>query len=213
MVVHVNAAVSVDGKLSTRHREQIPISGPTDFDRVERLRATCDAVLVGIGTVTADDPSLTVDRPDGSGHPVRVVLDTRARTPSTASVLTGDAPTIIVVGDVAPADRVATLRDAGATVIEAGGDRVDVAAAVAALREREIVDILVEGGGEIVFSMFEAGQVDRLTVYVGSVVIGGRDAPTLVDGVGFDEPDAFPRLALERVDCVDDGVVLSYTVD
>ncbi|MFC6736019.1 dihydrofolate reductase family protein, partial [Halolamina salina] len=70
--------------------------------------------------------------------------------------------------------------------------------------------LLVEGGGELIFSLFAADLVDRLTVYVGSVVIGGRDAPTLADGEGFTDPDSFPELSLTDVERLDDGVVLTY---
>lgn len=211
MDVHVNAAMSVDGKLSTRHREQIPISGEADFARVDRLRVDSDAVLVGIGTVHADDPTLGIANGGGARSPTRVVIDSRARTPTDAAVLDDRAPTVVVVAGAAPAERVDAIEDAGASVIRAGADRVDMPEAISALHERGLHSILVEGGGEIIFSLFEADLVDRLTVFVGSVIIGGRDAPTLADGDGFGEPAEFPSLSLDGVDRLDDGVVLSYS--
>jgi len=109
----------------------------------------------------------------------------------------------------------ATLLDAGDAVTDAGGTdrgpdhgRVDLAAGLAALEGEGIERLLVEGGGEVIFSLFEAGLVDELSVYVGSLVVGGRDAPTLADGEGF--VDEFPALDLRDVERVDDGVVLSY---
>jgi 2,5-diamino-6-(ribosylamino)-4(3H)-pyrimidinone 5'-phosphate reductase len=81
---------------------------------------------------------------------------------------------------------------------------------MAALEDRGIGSVLAEGGGELLFSLFEAGLVDELSVYVGSFVIGGRDAPTLADGAGFVE--TFPQLSLQAVDRVDDGVLLRYDV-
>jgi len=209
--VHVNAAVSADGKLSSRRREQIAISGDEDFARMERLRAESDAVVVGIGTVLADDPSLERhDESLGAAPPARVVADSRARTPTDAAVLAGDRPTYILTSEAAPADRRAALERAGATLVVAGDDRVDLSAAFAALEREGIDRLLVEGGGELIFSLFEAALVDELSVYVGSVLIGGRDAPTLADGEGFTE--AFPTLDLRDVSRLDDGVVLSYTV-
>ncbi len=219
MEVFVNAAISADGKLSSRRREQIAISGTEDFDRVDRLRASADGVLVGIGTVLADDPSLTVKDEDRrvqrlrngrSGNPARVIADSRARTPDDAAVLDDDAETYLLVSEAARAERREELRDAGATLIEAGDEQVDLSAGLEKLDSAGIQRLMVEGGGELIFSLFAAGVVDELTVFVGSLIIGGRDAPTLADGDGFVEE--FPQLDLDSVERMDDGVVLSYDV-
>ena len=218
MHVVANAAMSVDGKLSSRRREQVAISGPADFARVDSLRAACDAVLVGVGTVLADDPHLTVEDPDlraerrgrgNSDHPARVVVDTRARTPPDARVLDDVATSYVLVGESAPDDRLAALRD-GAHLVEAGDERVDLSEAFTTLAEEGVDRLLIEGGGEVLFSAFEEGLVDELSVFVGPVVIGGRDAPTLADGEGFVED--FPELALESAERIDDGVLLRYSV-
>ena len=218
MHVVVNAAMSADGKLSSRRRDQVRISGPEDFARVDGTRADCDAVAVGIGTVLADDPRLTVEDPDlraerrergDPEHPARVVIDTRARTPTDARVLDDESETYLLVGEDAPDDRRAALREAGARIVEAGTERVDLATGLDELGSEGIDRLLIEGGGELLFSAFEAGVVDELSVYVGSLLVGGRDAPTLADGEGFVE--AFPELTLADVERLDDGVVLSYT--
>ncbi|MFB6177966.1 MAG: dihydrofolate reductase family protein, partial [Halobaculum sp.] len=104
------------------------------------------------------------------------------------------------------------LRAAGAETITAGSDRVDLAAAFDGLESAGIDRLMVEGGGEIIFSLFEANLVDELTLFVGSMVVGGRDAPTLADGEGFVDPDEFPELSLTDVRRIDDGVLLSYDV-
>jgi 2,5-diamino-6-(ribosylamino)-4(3H)-pyrimidinone 5'-phosphate reductase len=219
MRVVVNSAMSADGKLSTRERTQIEISGPADFERMEQIRADSDAVMVGVGTVLADDPSLTVD--DESlreeriergepPNPARVVADSRVRTPPDAQVLDDQAESYLLVSESATPDFVAQMEETGATVISAGESRVDLAAAFEELADHGIDQLMVEGGGEIIYSLFEAELVDRLSVFVGSMIIGGREAPTLADGEGF--VSDFPELELERVERIDDGVVLRYDI-
>jgi len=219
MRVVVNAAISADGKLSSRERRQIEISGPADFNRVDELRADSDAVMVGVGTVVADDPSLTVDserlrakRRDAGEpeNPARVVADSRIRTPPDAAVLDDAAESFLLVSEAAPADFVQGMDEEGATVITAGADRVDLAAAFERLESHGIEQLMVEGGGEIIYSLFAVGLVDRLSLYVGPVVIGGREAPTLADGDGF--VSNFPELTLEEVRRLDEGVLLVYDV-
>lgn len=220
MEVVVNAAMSADGKLSSVTRGQIPISGPEDFERVDALRASVDAVLVGIGTVIADDPHLTVkdadrrsqrEENDAPKQPARVVVDSKARTPPDAAVLDDEANTFVLIGEAAPATRRERL-GAHAELIIAGGDRVDLSAAFDVLAAQGVERMLVEGGGEVIFSLFAAGLVDRVLTYVGPLIIGGGEAPTLADGEGF-TMEAFVDLTLDGIEHLDGGVLLCWDVD
>ena len=218
MYVLVNAAMSADGKLSTRRREQVAISDDADFDRVDRLRAEVDGIVVGVGTVLADDPSLIRHdethrrecRGPNASPPARIVVDSKCRTPTDADVLAGDAETYVLTSERAPSEHRNALQGSESRLIVAGSERVDLASAFESLGDAGIERLLVEGGGELIFSLFEAGLVNELTVYVGNMIFGGRDAPTLADGTGF--VSDFPKLELSNVERLDSGVVLNWTI-
>jgi 2,5-diamino-6-(ribosylamino)-4(3H)-pyrimidinone 5'-phosphate reductase len=213
--------MSADGKLSTRERRQVKISGKEDFLRVDRLKAECDAVMVGIGTVLADDPSLTVkdaglkELRHSSGmdeHPVRVVIDSTARTPPDASVLTkGSGKRVVAVSCRAKQEPIAQLRTR-ATVIVAGEKEVDLATVMDELGTMGISRVMVEGGGTLIAALFAAGLVDEVYTFVGNIIIGGKDAPTLADGVGCVKESEFTRLALIDAICIEDGILLHWDV-
>ena len=219
--VVVNVAMSADGKLSTRERRQVKISGAQDFTRVDRLKAGSDAVMVGIGTVLADDPSLTVKGEDCRQHrksrgvcehPVRVVVDSRARIPLEASILhKGNGLRIVAVSEKADPEKIAALKHA-ATVIVAGEQQVDLAALMDELGTMGIQRLMVEGGGELIAGMIRARLVDEIYTFVGNMIIGGRDAPTLADGEGFLTEEEFPRLTLIETRRIENGVLLHWKV-
>lgn len=218
----VNVAMSADGKLSTRERRQVKISGPGDFARVDRLKAGCDAVMVGIGTVLADDPSLTVkadecrklrrDRGEDE-HPVRIVIDSTARIPSEASILhKGEGKRIVAVSARADNQRVADLKN-HATVIVAGEEEVDLALLMEELGTMGIRRVMVEGGGTIIAGLLDAGLVDEIYTFIGNIIIGGRDAPTLADGPGFTREEDFSRLTLLEAKKMESGILLHWIVN
>ena len=220
--VVVNVAMSADGKLSTRERRQVKISGPGDFARVDRLKAGCDAVMVGIGTVLADDPSLTVkadecrklrrDRGENE-HPARIVIDSTARIPPDASILhKGEGERIVAVSARADKQRVANLKKY-ATVIVAGDEQVDLALLMEELGTMGIRRVMVEGGGTIIAGLLDAGLVDEIYTFIGNIIIGGRDAPTLADGPGFTLEEDFLRLTLLEAKKMEDGILLHWIVN
>ena len=203
--VIVNCAMTADGKLAGRSRRQLRISSPQDMERVRELRASSDAILVGVGTVLADDPHLTIKGLPPESNPLRIVLDSNGRTPSGARVLDARARTIIVTTE--ECERTWT----GAETIRCGRGRVDAARLLDLLGERGVDTLMVEGGGEIIFSFFQAGLVDQYLVFVGSQVVGGRDSPTPADGDGLPEESAV-RLRLTGSEMLGDGILLSYEV-
>jgi 2,5-diamino-6-(ribosylamino)-4(3H)-pyrimidinone 5'-phosphate reductase len=217
--VHVNVAMSADGKLSTRERRQVKISGPADFARVDRLKAESDAVMVGIGTVLADDPSLTVKSPELmamrkqrglSEHPVRIVVDGSLRTPPEASILRkGEGLRIIACSEQADRGRRKNL-EPHASIITAGNNEVDLGLLLSRLSEQGIRQLMVEGGGTLIWGLFSRGLVDELTCFIGNVIIGGSTAPTLADGEGFTQESMFARLSLYHVQRMDGGVLLHW---
>ncbi|HUK92727.1 MAG TPA: 2,5-diamino-6-(ribosylamino)-4(3H)-pyrimidinone 5'-phosphate reductase [Methanomicrobiales archaeon] len=219
--VIVNMAMSADGKISSVRRKQVRISGTDDRGRVDELKAESDAVMVGIGTVLADNPSLTVKSPDlrkrrvlagKAENPVRIVIDGTGRTPLDADILhKGEGERIIAVSDRAGKDARERFRGL-ATVIAAGGDEVDLPLLMARLSERGIGRLMVEGGGTLIASLFRKGLVDEFSVFIGDLIIGGREAPTPVDGAGFLDDNEFVGLRLMDVREVGDGVLLRWRV-
>ena len=219
--IWVNVAMSADGKLSTRERRQVKISGKEDFSRVDRLKSGSDAIMVGIGTVLADDPSLTVkssllkeERKERGmdENPVRIVVDSRLRCPQDAALLhKGEGRRIIACSTRADPEKRSEL-EAYAMIIPAGDDQVDLEELLSKLYGLGIRNLMVEGGATLIWALFKAGLVDELTCYVGNMIIGGESAPTLADGEGFIREDRFVPLSLESVDRMDEGVLLTWRV-
>lgn len=217
----INSAMSADGKISTKKRKQVKISGKTDFDRVDELRATSDAVMVGIGTILSDDPSLTVKSEerrkrraaqDLDENPTRIVVDSKARMPLTADLFKkGAGKRIIVVSRAAPIECVEALKEK-ADIIVAGTDEVDLAEMARELKKRGISRLMVEGGATLNWAMARAGLVDQISVFVGNLIIGGKDAPTFMDGEGISDRADAMELQLIKYEPMDEGIVLTWKV-
>ncbi len=208
--------MSADGKISTFAREQVRISGPQDKSRVDALRAGSDAIMVGIGTVLSDDPSLVVksetlrrSRIDRGlpENPLRIVADSMARTPADAKVL-GDG-CIIAISKSSSPNKVANL-SGKCEIMKCGETQVDLEKLMSALYIKGVRRLMVEGGATLNWSLIMAGLVDEIYVYIGNMLIGGKDAPTLVDGIGFSEN--FPRLKLTAIERVDEGALLKWSI-
>lgn len=185
-------ALTLDGKIATREGHARWISGPRARRWVHRQRDQHDAVLVGIGTVLADDPLLTARGPGGR-TPLKVVVDSRGRMPATARLLQ-DAPGGVVVATTpAGAERLAGL--AVDTIVSQGADgRVDVASMAEQLGHRGVLSVLVEAGGELNASLLEADLVDQVAVFLAPILVGGASAPGPIGGSGVASMEAAWRL-------------------
>jgi 2,5-diamino-6-(ribosylamino)-4(3H)-pyrimidinone 5'-phosphate reductase len=218
--IFINSAMSADGKLSTKERKQVRISGKLDFGRVDELRAQADAVMVGIGTVLSDDPSLTVKSPERkaarkaagkSENPVRIIVDSAARTPLDADIFKkGEGIRIIAVSNAAPAENVEKL-EKKALVIKTGTNKVDLSELAGNLKEIGINTLMVEGGATLNWGMLSAGLVDEIYTFVGNLIIGGATSPTFTDGEGFLEAEMLD-LELLSVEKIEEGVLLKWKV-
>ncbi len=214
--VTLKAGMTADGKIADVHGVARWITGEAARAEAHQQRSEVDAIVAGIMTVLRDDPALTVrlGRP-WPREPWRVVLDTDARTPPSARVIAGATPAraLIAVGETAPTARVTALQSAGAIVVACPvrDGRVAVDAVLAALFEREVRAVLVEGGGEENASFLDAGLVDRLTLFVAPLVLGGRMAPSVVGGAGRELKSAI-RLAAMSVRAVGDDLLIEADV-
>lgn len=167
-------AQTIDGRIATRMGDSKWISGEPERRASHALRAACDAVLVGVGTVIADDPQLTVRLVPGAS-PLRIVLDTTLRIPPTVQILGDAAPTLIVTTERSTRDRRRELRSRGVGIefVEpAPPHGVDLVATLAGLREAGIRSLLVEGGAAVITSFLRQRVVDRLVVGIAPTIIG-----------------------------------------
>ena len=192
-LIHLKLATSLDGRVATASGESQWITGPQARAWGHRMRATHDAILVGANTVAQDDPELTCRLPGLARYsPIRIVLDSRARlAPTSKLASTARAhPVWLMCTPAAPAARREALQALGVELIEVASDpagRVDVTGAARALGARGIMRIIVAGVGEVLAAFLRAGEVDRLSIFRGGLVLGG------------DSRSAVGPLALERL--------------
>ena len=191
--VILNAAMTLDGKIATRTGSS-NISGKEDLERVHELRKECDAIMVGIGTVLADDPRLTVHKIDAKSedNPVRVVVDSKCRTPIAARITNKDARTIIAGAneykyDFMVTDRYETFKKRGVDFFFSGDKRVDLSLLMSYLHE-------------------------EIRICVAPMVVGGANAKTFFDGEGFDLMDDAVRLELTDSYALGKDLILTYKV-
>lgn len=219
--VVAKSAMTLDGRIATASGESKWITGPASRAQAHRLRLQADATLVGVETVLADDPTLSVRAQPGfrppAWHPnkLRIVLDTRARIPLGCRLVTDEsrADTVVVVGASAPDDRVAALQER-VTVIRAprSEGRIDLRWLMTELGARGITHLLVEGGGTVLASFFEGGLVHRTAFFYAPSILGGDESRRSVAGRGFRSLAEAPRLADVESRCFGDDLFITARV-
>ncbi|HEX2173165.1 MAG TPA: bifunctional diaminohydroxyphosphoribosylaminopyrimidine deaminase/5-amino-6-(5-phosphoribosylamino)uracil reductase RibD [Dehalococcoidia bacterium] len=211
-------AASLDGRVATRTGESQWITGPVARTRVQDLRQVSDAILVGAGTVVADNPRLTV-RLETSAQaapcqPLRIVLDSGGRTPAGSAIFDQPGQTLIAGTDRLPPEAEARLRDRGAEVLRlpARDGKVDLAILLGELGRREITTLMVEGGAATLGSFFDQRLVDETWVFLAPIVIGGVAAPGAVGGLGVARLSDALRLEDVELETIDgDFLIRGYT--
>lgn len=219
-------AMSLDGKIATRAGESKWITGEASRTYAHYLRAICDAVLVGVGTVLNDDPLLTVRIPPEADaastpalvwpaspkSPLRVILDSRGRIPLVSRVLDVlPAPTMVVTTADMPAAVRGALERMGVQVAEAPATEagVDIGAALALLGGQGIGSVLIEGGAGVLGSAFDQGLVDKVCAFVAPMVIGGREALSAVGALGVRNIGLARSLSSVRVARLGEDVLIT----
>ena len=210
-------AMSLDGKIATHTGDSKWVTGPVARSLVQQMRRETDAIMVGANTVVADDPQLTARGDDNrplSRQPVRVTLDSQCRMPVRSQLLRQPGLTLVYTTEAAPAGNVGGLLRAGAEVVPVGATvegLVSPREVLADLGNRGVVNLLVEGGGKTLGSLFDDGLVDKVHAFVAPVIIGGIAAASPVEGEGAPMMAQTHRLADSSMRPVgDDWLITGY---
>jgi diaminohydroxyphosphoribosylaminopyrimidine deaminase/5-amino-6-(5-phosphoribosylamino)uracil reductase len=203
--VLLKTAMSLDGKIATKTGESRWITSGQSRSYVHRLRNRYAAIMVGIGTVLADDPVLTTRMEGRNGHnPLRIVMDSRARTPLNSRLIRtiDEAPVMIVTSEKALPEQEKALRSAGAEVLKVPGEgqAKRIREVVKILGERGVDSLLVEGGGTLANSFIQAQAVQKYLAFIAPLVIGGKDARTPVEGEGITSLSDAAQLTITAVE-------------
>lgn len=212
--VTVKFAMTLDGKIATRTGDSRWISGEESRAAVHLVRAHSDAIMAGIGTVLADDPQLTTRDAEGNAlprQPLRVIVDSRGRTPQNSQLFRQPGRTLVAVGGEEAQRSLAWVQEFDAEVIAlpAPDGRVDFSSLLGALGERDVINLIVEGGGTVLGSLFDGSLVDRVMGCISPVLVGGADAPGPVLGQGVAKIAQAHRLDRLRIDQRGDDIWMS----
>ena len=208
--VIVNCAMSADGKIALPTRKQLRISCNEDIERMYKLRNKYDAVLVGINTVLSDDPKLTVKEKyvEQPHQPIRVILDSHCKTPEAALAADGVAKTFIIA-----AEKCNKKYGNNVEVIQCETDQngfIDLEKLLDLLYDRGIKMLMVEGGSTVIWNFLKQRLADELYVYIGPMIIGGKNTPTMADGEGIKNIDELISLKIVETSRIGPGILIHY---
>ncbi len=218
--VLVSCAISLDGKLVSETGDS-RLSSWEDKVEVHKLRSMMDGILVGINTVLRDDPHLTVSEKyyKSDRHPIRIVLDSKARTPVTAEVLKRkpEVTTIIAVGNQASKEKIKKLKKVGAKVIELPLNKeingLDLRELLRMLKwEYGVKKLMVEGGGHVIGSFVKFGFVDYFRISINPVLLGGKRSISIIESVAYGNIDEAPHLEIVKIERAGWSVIHHYIV-
>jgi diaminohydroxyphosphoribosylaminopyrimidine deaminase/5-amino-6-(5-phosphoribosylamino)uracil reductase len=214
--ITVKFAMSLDGKIATKSGHSRWISGMESRKYVHCLRYSVDAIMVGVNTVIADDPQLTCRYGGGKGgtvkeQPLRVIVDGQGRVPPTARIFSEPGRVLLAVGKIDDEERKKALLETGAEILElpSGNGMVDLRALMEMLGKLEVTNVLVEGGGILLGSMFDDKLVDKVVAFIAPIIIGGEGARTAVAGKGVGRVTDALRLEGVSVERFGEDVMLS----
>jgi diaminohydroxyphosphoribosylaminopyrimidine deaminase/5-amino-6-(5-phosphoribosylamino)uracil reductase len=209
-------AMTLDGKMATRTGHSQWVSSPASREMVHQLRGRVDAIMVGSGTAHADDPLLTA-RPSGPRLAARVIVDGAGSLSLDSQLVQSidQAPVIVAVGSHCPASRQQPLVDAGCDVLVCPGDdhlqRLDHL--LAQLVQREMTNVLVEGGGRLLGNLLDLRQIDEVHVFIGPKLVGGKEATSPIEGLGLDQMDQSLRIESTDVQTIDGDVYVRGCIE
>lgn len=220
--VLINVAATVDGKIDTFERRGATISSMRDKERVDRLRAESDAVMIGGHTLHGEDPKLTVKSEVLRGerikrgmlpNPTKIAVSSCLHLRSDAAFLSsGPAQVVLFTTSQTEQSQLQMLRSRGAEVHVLGEKQVELVAMMQMLKRNGINRLMVEGGATLNFELLRLGMVDELTVYMAALIFGGESAPTLAAGLGLVMSESIPLKLLESKAWEDGGVLLHYQI-
>jgi len=221
--VSINVAMTADGKIDTFERKGSTISSPRDKERVDRLRAESDAVMVGGRTLLDEDPKLTVKsdvlRAERLArgllpNPAKIGVATIAAIKAISEFLNaGPARVVIFTTNRTSKDKLEALRARGVEVFVHDDPRVNLESMMSTLKQLGINRLMVEGGGTLNFELIRRGLVDEITIYVAPMIFGGATAPTLADSLGVAHSEAIQLKLVDAEKWNDGGVLLKYQIE
>ena len=208
--VILSAAISIDGKISTRTNDS-KLSSKDDSIRLHKLRSKVDAILIGKNTLLQDDPLLTVRHTKGK-NPIRIILDSKGTIPINSKIIktSNEISTIIAVSKKISKVNLLKLKKLPIEIIVAGENSVNLKLLMKKLSNKKIKTILVEGGGTVNWEFIKNNLFNELIVTLSPFLIGGNDATSFVEGKGFAKISNSPNLKLKSIKRLKNYLVLNY---